>query len=84
MVQRSRSCIPRTNQQKRLMNIYYTTLVKAVIELCARYRSEGVLVMEDTCLLRPDVDYNQVAREVQNRRAGVFAFGNRWWRNGKQ
>ena len=53
---------PDDEPNKRQMNIYYTTLLKAVIELCARYRSEGVLVVEDTCLLRPDVGYTQVAR----------------------
>ena len=66
------------------MNIYYTTLLEAVIDLCALHRSDGVLVMEDTCLLRPDVGYKEVAREVQNRRAGVFGYGNRWWQNGRE
>ena len=39
--------------------------------------------MKDTCLLRPDVDYDRVAREVRYRRAGVFAYGNRWRQNGQ-
>ena len=40
------------------------------------------MVMEDTCILH-EVDYAEVCREIQNCRAGVFGYGQRWHDNGK-
>lgn len=69
--------------QKRVMHIYFTTLFDAVTLLCEDHGCEGVSVMEDTCLLRPDVDCERVAREVRGHAAGVLAYGNRRWQDGK-
>ena len=63
--------------------IYYLTLFPAILGLCREYGCEGVMVMEDTCILMRDVDYDEVRREVQNYRAGVFGYGSRWLKTAK-
>ena len=62
------------------MVIWYTTVLDAVRKVCDSTGCTGVLVMEDTFLLRPDVAYEAVAAEVKKRKAcaGVFGYGNRW------
>ena len=41
-------------------------------------RNEGVMVMDDTCILMPEVYCGEVRREVETCRAGVFGYGKRW------
>ena len=41
--------------KQRVMVIWFTTVLGAVKEVCDRTGCTGVLVMEDTFLLRPDV-----------------------------
>ena len=54
---------PEGKPEKRLLIIYYTTLFPAIVVLCREYGSEGVMVMEDTCILH-EVDYAEVCREI--------------------
>ena len=60
------------------MVIWFTTAPPAVKAVCDRTGCTGVLVMEDTFPLRPDVAYAAVAAEVKKACAGVFGYGNRW------
>ena len=64
--------------KQRLMVIYCTIGLPAVQVVCDATGCTGVLVMEDTCILRPDVGYEAVAEAVRECRAGVFGYGNRW------
>ena len=45
--------------------------------MCERYKYTGAMVVEDTVLLRQDVTYTEVAREIRQREApdGVWGYG---------
>ena len=66
--------------KQRVMTFWCTTVFDAVKVVCDSTGCAGVLVMEDTALLRPDVTYTEVAAEVRRKKApaGVFGYGDRW------
>ena len=66
--------------QRRVMALWRTTVVPAVLQVCDTYTYTGAMVVEDTVLLRPDVTYDILAREIHNRNApaGVWGYGNYW------
>ena len=68
---------PEGKPEKRLLIIYYTTLFPAVKDICARHNCSGVFVMEDTCIVIPGIEYNDVRVDVATCRAGVFGYGDR-------
>ena len=68
---------PEGKPEKRLLIIYYTTVFPAVAAICTRHKCKGVFVMEDTCILIPEIDCTQVREEVKTCRAGVFGYGDR-------
>ena len=68
--------------QRRVMALWRTTVLPAVLQLCDKYNYTGAMVVEDTVLLRQDVTYDDVASEIQQRNApaGVWGYGNYWKR----
>ena len=48
--------------------------------MCETYNYTGAMVVEDTVLLRPDVTYSDVAREIRRKEApaGVWGYGKFW------
>ena len=64
--------------QRRVMALWRTIVLPAVSEVCDTYHCTGAMVVEDTVLLRPDVTYEIVARELYERNApaGVWGYGN--------
>ena len=60
------------------MALWRTTVLPAVLQVCGTYNYTGAMVVEDTVLLRQDVTYRDVAREIQqtNAPAGVWGYGN--------
>ena len=67
---------------QRVMALWRTTVVPAVLQVCETYNYTGAMVVEDTVLLRKDVTYKDVAAEIQRAEApaGVWGYGN-WWEN---
>ena len=65
--------------QQRLMALWRTTVLPAVLQVCETYNYAGAMVVEDTVLLRQDVTYSDVAAEIRQRRApaGVWGYGHR-------
>ena len=66
--------------QQRVMALWRTTVLPAVLDVCKRYNYSGAMVVEDTVLLRPDVTDTDVASEIQktNAPAGVWGHGKYW------
>ena len=66
--------------QRRVMALWRTIVLPAVSEVCDTYDYTGAMVVEDTVLLRPDVTYGIVAREIYKRNApaGVWGYGKYW------
>ena len=66
--------------KRRVMALWRTIVLPAVSQVCATYHCAGAMVVEDTVLLRPDVTYDIVAREIHdsNAPAGVWGYGNYW------
>ena len=60
--------------QQRVMALWRTTVLPAVLLVCETYKYTGAMVVEDTVLLRPDVAYREVAEEIRqtNAPAGVW------------
>ena len=69
----------RTNlaPKQRVMALWRTTVLPAVLQVCETYNYTGAMVVEDTVLLRPDVTYMEIAEEIQQieARAGVWGYG---------
>ena len=65
---------------QRVMALWRTTVLPAVLKVCEKYNYTGVMVVEDTVLLRQDVTYSQVAAEIRQREApaGVWGYGKYW------
>ena len=65
--------------KQRVMALWRTTVLPAVMKMCEKYKYTGVMVVEDTVLLRPDVTYMEIAREIQQSkaRAGVWGYGKK-------
>ena len=63
--------------EKRVMALWRTTVMPAVLQVCEKYNYTGAMVVEDTVLLRPDVTYSDVAREIRRKEApaGVWGYG---------
>ena len=63
--------------QQRVMALWRTTVLPAVLEVCETHNFTGAMVVEDTVLLRQDVTYWEVAREIRqtNAPAGVWGYG---------
>ena len=55
--------------QQRVMALWRTTVLPAVLQVCGTYKYTGAMVVEDTVLLRQDVTYSEVAREIRQREA---------------
>ena len=72
----------RTNlaPKQRVMALWRTTVLPAVMKMCEKYKYTGVMVVEDTVLLAPEVFYSDIAREIQQSqaRAGVWGYGKKW------
>ena len=51
--------------KQRVMALWRTTVLPAVMQVCGTYKYTGAMVVEDTVLLRQDVTYSEVAREIQ-------------------
>ena len=66
--------------QRRVMALWRTTVLPAVLQVCDTYACTGAMVVEDTVLLRQDVTYEDVVREIQQRNApaGVWGYGHYW------
>ena len=66
--------------QRRVMALWRTTVLPAVLQVCENYSYTGAMVVEDTVLLRQDVTYEDVASEIHERNApaGVGGYGNYW------
>ena len=66
--------------EQRVMALWRTTVLPAVLQVCETYNYTGAMVVEDTVLLRQDVTYSEVAREIQQREApaGVWEYGKKW------
>ena len=66
--------------QQRVMALWRTFILPAVVQVCAQCEYAGALVVEDTVLLAPDVTYEEVAREIRKKQApaGVWGYG-KWW-----
>ena len=64
--------------QRRVMALWRTTVLPAVLQVCDTYTYTGAMVVEDTVLLRQDVTYSEVASEIEQRNApaGVWGYGN--------
>jgi len=62
------------------MTLWRTTVLPAVQQICTAYNFTGVMVVEDTVLLRKDVTYVDIAAEIMESkaRAGVWGYGNKW------
>jgi hypothetical protein len=54
------------------MIIYYTTVLPAVHILATEEGLDGVYVIEDSCIVAPNVTYAHIAREVAGCCAGIF------------
>ena len=65
---------------KRVMTLWRTTVLPAVLQVCETYKYKGAMVVEDTVLLRQEVTYTEVAREIQQREApaGAWGYGKYW------
>ena len=68
--------------QQRVMALWRTIILPAVVQVCAQCEYAGALVVEDTVLLAPDVSYKDVAGEIRKRQApaGVWGYGRYWER----
>ena len=66
--------------EQRVMCLWRTTVLPAVQRVCTDCTCTGVMVVEDTVLLRPDVTYEDVAAEIteSQARAGVWGYGSKW------
>ena len=66
--------------EQRVMALWRTTVMPAVLQVCEEYNYTGAMVVEDTVLLRPDVTYSDVAREIRQKQApaGVWGYGKFW------
>ena len=66
--------------QQRVMALWRTTVLPAVVQVCEKHNWTGAMVVEDTVLLRQDVTYSEVAREIRQRKApaGVWGYGKYW------
>ena len=66
--------------QRRVMAPWRTIVLPAVSQVCDSYDCIGAMIVEDAVLLRPDVTYEIVAREIHERNApaGVWGYGNYW------
>ena len=65
---------------QRVMTLWRTTVLPAVQQICSTYSFTGVMVVEDTVLLRKDVNYEDIAAEIleSKARAGVWGYGDKW------
>ena len=63
--------------KQRVMALWRTTVLPAVSQVCATYDYAGAMVVEDTVLLRPDVTYDIVAREIHDSHAPAGVWGVR-------
>ena len=66
--------------QRRVMALWRTIVLLAVLQVCVTYDCTGAMVVGDTVVLQPHVTYEIVAREVheKNAAAGMLRYGNRF------
>ena len=67
---------PENNYRRRLMIMYYTTVLPAVRRLAEEEKIDGVYIIEDSCILAPNVTYVQVAKETEGCEAGIFGYAH--------
>jgi hypothetical protein len=67
---------PENNYRRRLMIIYYTTVLPAVRTLSEEEGIDGVYRIEDSCILAPNVTYVQVAKKTEGCEAGIFGYAH--------
>jgi hypothetical protein len=67
---------PENNYRRRLMIIYYTTVLPAVRRLAEEEGIDGVYIIEDSCILAPNVTYAQVDKETEGCEAGIFGYAH--------
>jgi hypothetical protein len=67
---------PENKYKRRLMIIYYTAVLPAVRMLAAEEGIDGVYLIEDSCILAPNVTYAHIAREVAGCCAGIFGYAH--------
>jgi len=56
---------PENNYRRRLMIIYYTTVLPAIHGLAKEEGIDGVYIFEDSCILASRITYKQVAQETE-------------------
>ena len=69
--------------KRKLMIMYYTTVLPAVRILAAQTGTVGVYLFEDSCILTSNVTYAHVANEVKGWSAGIFGYARHQTRDNK-
>ena len=61
---------------RRVMILYYTTVLPTVRKLATEQGVRGVFLFEDTCILTQGAYFSHVLAEVESCSAGIFGYGN--------
>ena len=67
---------PEQQARRRVMIVFYTTILPTVRRITATRKLNGVFVFEDTCILTAGVTYSVVQARLQGCKAGVFGYGD--------
>ena len=67
---------PDRQARRRVMIVFYTTILPAVRMIASTRKLNGVFVFEDTCIFTEGVTFSTVIQEVQRCKAGVFGYGD--------
>jgi hypothetical protein len=67
---------PENNYKRRLMIIYYTTVLPAIHVLAKEEGIDGVYIFEDSCILASKVTYKHIAQETEGCEAGIFGYAH--------
>ena len=58
------------------MTVWFTTVLPALLWMAKAGLAQIFYVFEDTALLAPGVNYNDVTRSTQDVEAGIFGYGD--------
>jgi hypothetical protein len=67
---------PDNNYKRRLMIIYYTTVLPAIHVLAKEEGIDGVYIFEDSCILASKVTYKHIVQKTEGCEAGIFGYAH--------